>query len=183
MGTKWLSWLGVGLVISRSLVQFRLGHNLSLGKTVYSILPQSTQLQNGYLALIRQCLELTRYMLPAALEYPSGDWNGFRVYRSARGGRLCEHFGGYKTINRIPLPFTFRMLNILMSTVLLTNAVWIANTYHMKITLLSLKNLYDIYLKGKLMVEFKLTSFLRVDIVWHVSKYLYNKTVHKKTVT
>ena len=22
----------------------------------------------------------------------------------ARGGRLCEHFGGYKTINRIPLP-------------------------------------------------------------------------------
>ena len=21
----------------------------------------------------------------------------------ARGGRLCEHFGGYKTINRIPL--------------------------------------------------------------------------------
>ena len=28
----------------------------------------------------------------------------FRVYRPARGGRLCEHFGGYKTINRIPLP-------------------------------------------------------------------------------
>ena len=23
----------------------------------------------------------------------------------ARGGRSCEHFGGYKTINRIPLPF------------------------------------------------------------------------------
>ena len=22
----------------------------------------------------------------------------------ARGGRLCEHFGGYKTINPIPLP-------------------------------------------------------------------------------
>ena len=22
----------------------------------------------------------------------------------ARGGRWCEHFGGYKTINRIPLP-------------------------------------------------------------------------------
>ena len=22
----------------------------------------------------------------------------------ARGGRSCEHFGGYKTINRIPLP-------------------------------------------------------------------------------
>ena len=22
----------------------------------------------------------------------------------ARGGRSCEHFGGYKTLNRIPLP-------------------------------------------------------------------------------
>ena len=52
----------------------RPGHfGLSLGKTVYSILPQSTQLQNGYLALIRQCLELVRYMLPVALEYPPGD--------------------------------------------------------------------------------------------------------------
>ena len=29
-------------------------------------------------------------MLPAPLEYPSGDWNGFRVYRPARGGRLCD---------------------------------------------------------------------------------------------
>ena len=25
------------------------------------------------------------------------------MYRPARGGRLCEHFGGYKTINRILL--------------------------------------------------------------------------------
>ena len=45
---------------------------LSLGKTIYSVLPQSTQLQNGYLALLRQCFELVRYMLPAALKYPSG---------------------------------------------------------------------------------------------------------------
>ena len=67
------------------------------------MLPQSTQLQNGHLALIRQYLELVCYMLPAALEYPSGDRNGFPVYRPARGGRLCEHFGGYKTINRILL--------------------------------------------------------------------------------
>ena len=37
-----LSWLGVGLVISRS------GHfGLSLGKTVYSILPQSTRCKIG----------------------------------------------------------------------------------------------------------------------------------------
>ena len=42
-------------------------------------------------------------MLPAALEYPPDDWNCFRVYRPARGGRSCEHLGGYKTINRIPL--------------------------------------------------------------------------------
>ena len=25
----------------------------------------------------------------------------------ARGGRSCERFGGYKTINRIPLDFVF----------------------------------------------------------------------------
>ena len=43
-------------------------------------------------------------MLPVALEYPPGNWNGFRVYMPARGGRSCEQFGGYKTINRIPLP-------------------------------------------------------------------------------
>ena len=41
-------------------------------------------------------------MLPAALEYPLGDCNGFRVYRPAREGRSCEHVGGYKTINRVP---------------------------------------------------------------------------------
>ena len=28
------------------------------------------------------------------------------MYRPARGGRLCEHFGGYKTVNGIPLPLT-----------------------------------------------------------------------------
>ena len=76
-------------------------------------LPQSTHLQNGYLALIRQCLELVRYMLPAALEYPPEDWDGFRVYRPARGGRSCEHFGGYKTINRIPLPLVYCKTGIL----------------------------------------------------------------------
>ena len=43
-------------------------------------------------------------MLPAALEYPLGDGNGFRVYRPVNGGRSCEHFGGYQTGNRIPLP-------------------------------------------------------------------------------
>ena len=32
------------------------------------------------------------------------------MYRpDSRGGRLCEHFGGYKTINRIPLPLWFSL--------------------------------------------------------------------------
>ena len=43
-------------------------------------------------------------MLSAALEYPLGDWNGFCVYRPARGGRLCEHFD-YN-------PNTFTFINI-----------------------------------------------------------------------
>ena len=30
----------------------------------------------------------------------------------ARGGRSCEHFGGYKTINRIPLPLSGRPLGM-----------------------------------------------------------------------
>ena len=67
----------VGLVLSRSLVQFPAILALALwsvlGQGSYSILPQSTQQKNGYLAFIRQCLELVRYMLPAALEYPLGD--------------------------------------------------------------------------------------------------------------
>ena len=42
-------------------------------------------------------------MLPAALEYPSGDSNGLPVYRPSREGRSYEHLGEYKTIDRIPL--------------------------------------------------------------------------------
>ena len=53
-------------------------------------------------------------MLPLALEYPPGDWNGFRVYRPARGGRSCERSGGYRTINRIPL--------LLLSSLLLSSS-------------------------------------------------------------
>ena len=43
-------------------------------------------------------------MLPAALEYPSGIEMVSVCTVPAREGRLCEHFGGYKTTNRIPLP-------------------------------------------------------------------------------
>ena len=30
----------------------------------------------------------------------------------ARGGRSCERFGGYKTINRIPFTFTMNEMNL-----------------------------------------------------------------------
>ena len=30
----------------------------------------------------------------------------------ARGGRSCEHFGGYKTINRIPLPLLYEISEV-----------------------------------------------------------------------
>ena len=37
----------------------------------------------------------------------------------ARGGRSCERFGGYKTINRIPLPLLLRHIlqNVLLKVV------------------------------------------------------------------
>ena len=34
----------------------------------------------------------------------------------ARGGRSCEHFGGYKTINRIPLPLYVTLPPVLSDT-------------------------------------------------------------------
>ena len=34
------------------------------------------------------------------------------MYRPARGGRSCERFGGYKTINRIPLPLHLRSFTV-----------------------------------------------------------------------
>ena len=69
-----LSWLGVGLVIIGSLVQFP-------AWALWSVLGQDSlfNIASVYAAakwvpaLIRQCLELAHYMLPAALEYPSGD--------------------------------------------------------------------------------------------------------------
>ena len=43
-------------------------------------------------------------MLPVALEYPPGIEMVSVCTVPASGGRSCEHFGGYNTINRIPLP-------------------------------------------------------------------------------
>ena len=42
-------------------------------------------------------------MLAVALKYPPGIVMVSVCTVPARGGRSCEHFGGYKTINRIPL--------------------------------------------------------------------------------
>ena len=44
-------------------------------------------------------------MLPVVLEYPPGIEMVSVCTVPARGGRSCERFGGYKTINRIPLLF------------------------------------------------------------------------------
>ena len=38
-------------------------------------------------------------MLPVALEYPPGGLKWFLCVQACKGGRLCERFGGYKTIN------------------------------------------------------------------------------------
>ena len=37
---------------------------------------------------------------------PQGIEMVFMCTVPAMKGRSCEHFGGYKTINRIPIPFT-----------------------------------------------------------------------------
>ena len=57
-------------------------------------------------------------MLPTALEYPSGDSNGVRVYRPARGGRLCEHLGGLKTKNLYLYHFICICMRVLVAHLL-----------------------------------------------------------------
>ena len=37
----------------------------------------------------------------------------------ARGGRSCEHFGGYKTINRIPLPLIPQISHVMLTSLIL----------------------------------------------------------------
>ena len=93
---------GVGLVISRSLVQFPAGGLWSvLGQDssshTASVYPAVEWVPSMNKAVLRACA----LMLPAALEYPRGIK---MISVCARGGRSCEHLGGYKTINRIPLP-------------------------------------------------------------------------------
>ena len=62
-------------------------------------------------------------MLPAALEYLLGYWNGFCVYRPASEGRLCEHFGGYKTTNWIPLPLVVVVIVVVVVVAVVVEVV------------------------------------------------------------
>ena len=83
---------------------------MSLGKTVYSILLQSTQLQNGLpsinKAVLRAC---ALYAAQLLWNIPGGlEWFSVCTVR-ARGRRSCERFGGYKTINRISLPLPYQV--------------------------------------------------------------------------
>ena len=86
----------IGHLVVAGSIPGHSGHfGLFLGKTVYSILLQSTQLQNGYL-WVAICCQLL-WNIPRGIEMVSV------CTVPARGGRSCERFGGYKTINRIPL--------------------------------------------------------------------------------
>ena len=55
-------------------------------------------------------------MLPAALEYPSEDLNGFRVYRPARGGRSFWWIQDYKP-NTLTFTFTLPAFSVSVYTV------------------------------------------------------------------
>ena len=48
----------------------------------------------------------------------------------ARGGRSCEHFGGYKTINRIPLPLGFNhTISLLLPKPNMIQMIWTWNLF------------------------------------------------------
>ena len=73
--TNQLSWLGVGLIISMSMVQFAAGAIWSvLGQEnvfhIASVNPAEKWVPSLNKAVPRAC---ALYMLPAALEYPPGD--------------------------------------------------------------------------------------------------------------
>ena len=105
MTLKPQSWLDVGLVISKSLVQFPAGALWSvLGQDrsfhIAPFYPAAKWVPSINKAVLRACA----LYAASCSEYPPGDRNGLCVYRPARGGRSCELFGGYKYIHRIPLP-------------------------------------------------------------------------------
>ena len=98
LGTKKLSWLGVGLVISRSLVQFPALELWSvLGQDslfhIASVYPAAKWVPSIKKAVLRACALYVCQMLwniPWAIEMVSV-CTGLLV--------STEHFGGYKTIN------------------------------------------------------------------------------------
>ena len=104
-------WLVVGLKLSVHVGRWfnsQPGHfDLFLAKTVYSILPQSTQLLVPSInkAVLSACaLYAARIKMVSVCTVP------------AREGRSCQHYGGYKTIDRIPLPLV--MIDVYVISVL-----------------------------------------------------------------
>ena len=106
LGTKYLSWLGVRLVISKSLVQFPAG-------ALWSVLEQDSlyHITSVYPAA-KWVPSIDKAVLRAGVLYAANcsgiSPGGMKwcpcVQASRGGGRSCEHFGGYKAINGIPLP-------------------------------------------------------------------------------
>ena len=89
--------LGMNINIGNSQPQ-----HFDLGKTVYSILPQSTQLQRWVPRINKAQLRVSALYTLSCSGISLGGLNSHGVYRPARGGRSWAHFSGYKTINRIP---------------------------------------------------------------------------------
>ena len=71
-------------------------------------------------------------MLPVALEYPPGIEMVSVCTVPARGGRPCEHFGGYKTINRIPLVVVAAATVVVAAAVVVMVVVVVAVVVHLK---------------------------------------------------
>ena len=106
--------LGVGLVIRGSLVRFPTtpGTLVVLGQNslfhIALVYPAAKWVPSINKAVLRVC---ALYAASCSEIVPRGIEMVSVCTVPARGGRSCEHFGGYKTINRIPLPFTFTYVN------------------------------------------------------------------------
>ena len=107
-----LSWLGVGLVIRGSLVQFPAGALWSVLEQdslfhIASVYPAAKWVPSINKAVLRACALYAALLwyIPRGIEMISV------CTVPARGGRSCERFDGYKTINPIPLPLFASVLN------------------------------------------------------------------------
>ena len=116
MGTK-LSWLGVRLVIRGSLVRFpaTTGTLVVLGQNslfhIASVYPAAKWVPSINKAVLRVC---ALYAASCSGISPGGlKWFLYVQCLLGEEGRVStSDFGGYKTINRIPLPFINRSTSI-----------------------------------------------------------------------